>query len=68
MHDFCMTIPYGAITAAAGLVSLLFGARTLGVQVAAAGLAVCIASVMSLRTWKAGGSSQPYTLLSGGGF
>jgi hypothetical protein len=66
LHDFCMSIPYGSIAAAGGLVSLLFGAGALGWQVAAAGAAVLAASVLSLKTWKAGGSSLPFTLASAG--
>lgn len=61
-----MGIPYGAAAAAAGLGSLLFGAGALGWQVAAAGAAVLAASAMSLRTWRSGGATAPYTLASAG--
>jgi hypothetical protein len=61
-----MAIPYGGVAAAGGLVSLLFGAGTLGWQVAAAGAAVLLAAVLSLKAWKAGGSSLPFTVVSGG--
>lgn len=66
LHDFCMTIPYGSIAAAGGLVSLLFGAQALGWQVAGAGAAVLLCSVMSLRAWRSGGAHLPYTLASAG--
>jgi hypothetical protein len=67
LHDFCMCIPYGGITAVAGVAMLVLGAQQLGMQLAAAGAAVVAASVLSLRTWKAGGSSTPFTLASTGG-
>jgi hypothetical protein len=66
LHDFCMTIPYGALVAAGGLVSLFFGASSLGMQVAGAGAVVCASSVCSLKSWKAGGSSTLFTLASAG--
>ena len=66
LHDFCMTIPYGSIASAGGLVSLLFGAQALGWQVAGAGAAVLLCSVMSLKAWRSGGTHLPYTLLSAG--
>ncbi|KAI8469018.1 MAG: hypothetical protein J3K34DRAFT_470342 [Monoraphidium minutum] len=65
LHDFCMTLPYGALAAAGGLASLLLGAQAAGWQVAGAGAAVLLASALSLKAWRAGGSSLPYTLVSG---
>lgn len=59
-----MCIPYGALAAAGGLVSLLFGAGALGWQVAAAGAAVLAASALSLRSWRSGGPHASFTLAS----
>jgi hypothetical protein len=61
-----MALPYGAIAAAGGLGSLFFGAAALGWQVAGAGAAVLASAALSLRAWKGGGSSLPYTLVSAG--
>lgn len=66
LHDFCMGLPYGALAAAAGLGSLLFGAGALGWQVAAAGAAVLAASALSLRAWRGGGPHAAFTLASAG--
>lgn len=66
LHDFCMTIPYGAIALFSGLVALVFKAPAVGVQLAGAGGVVSICSVLSLKSWKAGGGSTLYTLTSAG--
>lgn len=66
LHDFCMTIPFGAIAAAVGGVSLFLGMAAFGAKVASAGAAVLLASVLSLKTWKAGAGTTPYTLASAG--
>lgn len=64
LHDFCMTIPYGALVAAAGVVSVFMGASTLGAGGVSAGLAVALTSYVSLKEWTKGNSSAPYTLTS----
>jgi hypothetical protein len=61
-----MTIPYGAIALLSGLVALVFKAPAVGVQLAGAGGVVSLCSVLSLKSWKAGGGSTPYTLISAG--
>jgi len=61
-----MTIPYGALVTAGGLVSLFFGASTAGMQVAGAGAVVAASSICSLKSWKAGGTSTLFTLASAG--
>lgn len=66
LHDFCMTIPYGGIALVSGLVAFVFKATTAGMQLSGAGAVISLCSVLSLKTWKTGGSSTPYTLLSGG--
>lgn len=66
LHDFCMTIPYGAIAAVGGVVSLLFGAHNLGPKIATAGVLVCASSFLSLKSWRQGGASTPFTATSAG--
>eukprot|EP00879_Flechtneria_rotunda_P003405 GHRR01003633.1.p1 GENE.GHRR01003633.1~~GHRR01003633.1.p1 ORF type:complete len:186 (+),score=40.49 GHRR01003633.1:295-852(+) len=66
LHDFCMTIPYGGIALLSGVVAALFKAQTMGLQLLGAGVVICLSSVFSLRTWKAGGRSTLYTLVSAG--
>lgn len=67
LHDFCATIPYGAGLLAAAAASALLGAASarVGYALAAGGLAVCLASFVSLQEWRAGRGSAPYTLASG---
>lgn len=65
LHDFCMTIPYGAILAAAGVIGLVAGWSSVGAGILAAGVAVCLSSYVSLQEWKQGQSSALYTLSSG---
>ena len=52
LHDFCMVIPYSAIIAAAGLVTLAFGSRAAGVQLLLGGVVMGAAAFSSLRRWK----------------
>lgn len=66
LHDFCMTIPYGGIAMLSGLVAFVFKASSVGTQLAGAGAVVSLASVLSLRSWRSGGATAPYTLVSGG--
>jgi hypothetical protein len=66
LHDFCMTIPFGAIAlVSAGALTALGAAQT-AVPVALCGLAVVIASVLSLKSWRINEQSFPYTLISAG--
>ncbi|GBF98034.1 hypothetical protein Rsub_11145 [Raphidocelis subcapitata] len=64
LHDFCMSIPYGATAVVGGLASQMFGGGSLGLQVAAAGASVLVASAISLRSWRSGGLQTPFTLAS----
>lgn len=66
MHDFCMTIPYVGIAAVSGLLAFAFGTPAVGLQLAAVAAVVGLCSVLSLKAWKAGGSSTAYTLVSAG--
>ena len=52
LHDFCMVIPYSAVIAAAGLVTLVFGSRTAGVQLLLGGAVMGAAAASSLSRWK----------------
>ena len=60
LHDFCMGIPYAMVC---GVVALLTGGEGKWLMVALIA-AVGLSSVQSLRTWKDGGSSAPFTALS----
>jgi hypothetical protein len=66
LHDFCMTIPYGGIAALSGLLAFAFKAPAVGLQLAAVAAVVALCSILSLKSWKAGGSSTAYTLVSAG--
>jgi hypothetical protein len=68
LHDFCMTIPYGGIAALSGLLAFAFKAPAVGLQLAAVAAVVALCSILSLKSWKAGGSSTAYTLVSAGTF
>lgn len=68
LHDFCMTIPYGAMAALSGVLAFAFKAPAVGLQLAAVAAVVALCSVLSLKSWKAGGSSAGYTLVSAGGW
>ena len=68
LHDFCMTIPYGAAATAAGGISYVLGAGLIGMTAAAAGVMVCLASYLSLQAWRQGEKSTTYTLISAGGW
>lgn len=60
-----MVIPYGAMVAIGGLVAAVAGAGTGALYIAVAGIAEVLLSSMSLKAWKAGRSSAPYTFASG---
>jgi hypothetical protein len=66
LHDFCMCIPYGMIVTFGGMLALLFGGGLGALAVAGAGVALLIASARSLKCWKDGRSSAPWTLASAG--
>ncbi|MEW5318252.1 MAG: hypothetical protein WDW38_009487 [Sanguina aurantia] len=64
LHDFCMTIPFGAATVIVGIAVAVLGAQTIGMQLLSAGAATAMCSVLSLQAWKKGGSSTLYTTVS----
>jgi len=64
LHDFCMAIPYGALALVGGLIVLASGGGSLGGGLAAGGAIVCAMAAMSLRAWRAGTSSTPFTLIA----
>ena len=66
LHDFCMCIPYSAILLAGGLVSLGTGGGSAGAALCLFGCVHSLLAVLSLRAWKRGASSAPYTALSAG--
>lgn len=66
LHDFCMSIPFGSIVLAAGVVSLLFGSGKQGLSFASAGTGILAASFFSLVQWRAQRPSTMFTLLSAG--
>ena len=57
-----MSIPYGAIAIVAGLVLFALGHTNIASVATVAGGTVAMASVLSLKEWKAGGSSSTYAL------
>ena len=67
LHDFCMVIPYSAIIAAAGLVTLVFGSRSAGVQLLLGGVVMGAAAFSSLRRWKRQLPSRLVTTFAAGG-
>ena len=66
LHDFCMSIPYGSVVLAAGVVSLLFGSGKQGLTFALAGTGILASSFFSLVQWRAQRPSTTFTLLSTG--
>jgi hypothetical protein len=66
LHDFCMTIPYSAIALVSAVIAVVLKAPSAGMQLAGAGAAVALCSVLSLRAWRRGGSAVPFTLASTG--
>lgn len=66
LHDFCMSIPYGAIAVFAGVALYVLGLTDLAGVAVVSGGTCAMASVLSLKEWKAGGSSTTYTLTSAG--
>ena len=66
LHDFCMTIPYAAIVSLLGLKGVVAHQCRFATVFLFAGVASCISSALSLKTWKAGESNTRYTLASSG--
>jgi len=65
LHDFCMAIPYGAVTLLAGLVLLGLGASTAVPQCIGGGSLVLLSSFLSFKAWKKQDDSTLFTLASG---
>ncbi|KAF8058107.1 FAX1 [Scenedesmus sp. PABB004] len=66
LHDFCMTIPYGGLALLSGVLAMALKASGVGLLLLGAGALISAASVLSLRSWKGGGGSAPYTLACAG--
>ncbi|KAL3137925.1 hypothetical protein ABBQ38_005172 [Trebouxia sp. C0009 RCD-2024] len=66
LHDFCMSIPFGSIVLAAGMVSLMFGSGKQGLGFVLAGSGVLAAAFFSLVQWRAQRPSTAFTLISAG--
>ncbi|GLI64312.1 hypothetical protein VaNZ11_007511 [Volvox africanus] len=64
LHDFCMCIPYGAISVLAGIGLFFLNLTNLAGTSLIAGATSLAASVLSLQEWKVGGDSKQYTLIS----
>ncbi|GIL83749.1 hypothetical protein Vretimale_10542 [Volvox reticuliferus] len=64
LHDFCMCIPYGAISVLAGIGLFFLNLTNIAGTSVIAGATSLAASVLSLQEWKAGGDSKQYTLIS----
>lgn len=67
LHDFCMSLPYAAISMIAATALSCLGAKQAAVPLFIGGATVAIASILSLKKWKADKSSSVLTLLIGGG-
>lgn len=66
LHDFCMSIPFGGISMAAGVGCCLLSQASTGVPILSMGALIVMSSFMSLKAWKKQSSSSPYTLASAG--
>ncbi|GMH44083.1 hypothetical protein BSKO_12017 [Bryopsis sp. KO-2023] len=66
LHDFCMGIPFGGAMTVAGLVSSFLCKASSGLPITAMGAAIVVSSILSLKAWKKGASSMPFTVLSTG--
>lgn len=66
LHDFCMCIPYGAVLLAAGLAMLATGGGAAGGALCLFGGVHTLLAMASLRAWKRGATSAPFTALSAG--
>ena len=67
LHDFCMVIPFSVIIFAVGLVTVLVGSRSAGLQLLVGGAVMGAAAASSLSRWKKGLSSRPVTVPAAGG-
>ena len=62
LHDFCMSIPYGAIIALVGVVGSFIGLGSrAGLNLAGLGLVALTSSAVSLAQWKRKSSSTIFT-------
>lgn len=62
LHDFCMSIPFGAILVAAGLVGAFTGfGSAASLHIAGLGALSMVVSSVSLARWKVNESSLPFT-------
>ncbi len=66
LHDFCMSLPYSGLAAAAAVALAVMGATQAAVQVAMGTAIVAVTAVLSLKQWKVDKSSAPLTLITGG--
>lgn len=66
LHDFCMCIPYGALLLVAGLALLATGGSAAGGALCLFGGVHTLLAMASLRAWKRGATSAPFTALSAG--
>ena len=67
LHDFCVAIPYSAVTGALALLAYLQHAGSIATTLLAAAIAASSLTYLSLQNWKARKPCKPYTLLSAGG-
>ena len=66
LHDFCMSLPYSGLAAAAAVALAVMGATQAAIQVAIGTAIVAVTAVLSLKQWKVDKSSAPLTLITGG--
>lgn len=65
MHDFCLTIPYGFVVAAGGIVGgLVAGSMKSLMMGGGSGAILMVLGFLSLFGWKQGKSSTPITVVS----
>lgn len=66
LHDFCMSLPYGALAIIAAIVLVALGARQAAAHVGVGGLIVTGSAVLSLKAWRSDKPTAALTMLSGG--
>mmetsp|Transcript_20396 Transcript_20396/g.36617 ORF Transcript_20396/g.36617 Transcript_20396/m.36617 type:complete len:205 (-) Transcript_20396:523-1137(-) len=66
LHDFCITIPYGAFVLVNAIIFYLAGLVDLAAVSAVSSATIAMASVLSLKTWRRDESSTMYTLVAAG--
>jgi hypothetical protein len=64
LHDFCMSIPYGMLIVALGLLTLVLGDRRHGALVLLGGVAILGSTTCSLIQWRAQKPSRLFTAAS----